>query len=233
VVQRAVGELRRLGTVCLTHGLTRTWIDRPAVAVLAEMQRGHRDDGADAVEHPRRPLPARELRRLLELARKRAATERAIAEAEARLAEARAVLGKLDKPLAHRRHQAEVEAARSVMGWLSGAIERDKAALAKPRDEAPAAGKRLHPATTAVSQGPELEATRTAVHRRLDVDEAARASEPVTPVVFERVGPRPYDPSAARLWDETAGRFAQHQTAWCRRRRNSLARRRRYSPPGS
>jgi cyanophycinase-like exopeptidase len=59
-----------------------------------------------------------------------------------------------------------------------------------------------------------LKAERYDVQRRLDADAAVRASDPVTAAVFDRVGPRPRDPSAASLWDEAVGRLAQHQAAW-------------------
>ncbi len=32
--------------------------------------------------------------------------------------------------------------------------------------------------------------------------------------MVDRVGPRPHDLSAARLWDEAAGGLSQHQAAW-------------------
>lgn len=223
----------------VAEALTRSWIDRPAIAVRAEMQRGRRDDGAETMQHRHHPLPSRELRRLFEraadldraisaatcglnlaqraceeLGHKRDATQRAIAEYEARLAEARAVLEKFDKPLVRRRHLADVEGARSLGGWLPGAIERDKAALAKLREETPAAENRLRRATAACKQVPYLEAERCAVQMQLGADAAVRASEPVSPAVFDRVGRRPHDPAAAQLWDEAAGRLAQHQAAW-------------------
>lgn len=222
----------------VAEALTRIWIDRPAIAVRAEMQRGRHDDGDDKPVLSR-PLPGREVRRLLEraadldraisgasvgldiaergraqLADQRAATERSLAEGEARLAEARAVLERFDKPLVRRRHLVEVEGARRLVGWLPGSIERDRADLAELADRIAAAEERVRQESARCDEVPALEAERREVERRLDGDAVARASDLLTEATFDRVGPRPRDAAAAALWDEAAGRLAQHQAAW-------------------
>ncbi len=92
--------------------------------------------------------------------------------------------------------------------------QRDEATLAQLRDEIPDAESQLREATAASEQVPVLEAERNDVQRQLDSDAAVRASDLLTTAVFDRVGARPDDPSAARLWDEAAGRLPQHQAAW-------------------
>lgn len=148
----------------IAEALSRTWIDRPAVAVRAEVRAtAERSDGDGRQRVFDRPLPGAELRRLIErhteldamidrapatleatrtrvhmLANQQDAVRRSIEDYRARLIEAREKLAELDRPLHRRRHRTEIDRARADVTTLPGSVEEARAKLAElARESAP------------------------------------------------------------------------------------------------
>ncbi len=226
----------------IAEALARTWIDRPAVAVRAELRsaRSTQDevDGRDRLE---RPLGQEDLRRLLEraavfdriitgaqtdldmtrhrlvsLARDRAALSRSVEEYEARLANARRTVAELDRPLVRRRHRVELDSARNQLDWVPRAIDEAKEKLAQVDVQERQSAERLLKATAVDKTRPQLMAEQAVVLNQLDHDARLRgerlATAPPEPVL-ERFGPRPAG-EAGLLWVEAVGRVAQHRIAF-------------------
>jgi conjugative relaxase-like TrwC/TraI family protein len=224
----------------LAECLSRTWIDRPAVAVRAELQpRVSPPDEASESPALEPILSGAELRRLLErdaelegaiawapvalgVARRQVASlvdereslTRSINELEARLANARRTVESLDRPMVRRRRRVELDSARRQLDWLPRSIDQARAELVRlDRRQRQAAGQ-LRQAMDASKQLPALEAHLSDVQCQLDADARARGSGGLTDAILDRLGSRPLDASGARLWEEAAGRLAQHQAAW-------------------
>jgi conjugative relaxase-like TrwC/TraI family protein len=222
--------------------LSRTWIDRPAVAVRAELQpRAPLGSGAGEGRGLEPVLGAAEVRRLLErdaeldraltragaavgiarrqvasLAQERALLTRSINEYGVRLHRAREAVERFDRPIVRRRHAVELDAARHQLGWLPGSIDQAKAKLARLARDQSDATRQLRRAVALEKSRPQLLAERITIRAQLDRDARERAQrlaiDPPTRVV-ERLGPPP-EGAAARLWLDAAGRLAQHHTAF-------------------
>ena len=132
----------------LEEALSRTWVDRPAVAVRAELRAEPASDGSgqllDGAEVRRlmersaeigrslasaRYEPDAQRRRLNRLTTERNAMAQSIAQHEAQLDQARRILAEHDHPLVWRLHRADVEGARAGIKWLPASIDRDRAGL--------------------------------------------------------------------------------------------------------
>lgn len=224
----------------IAEALTRSWIDRSAVAVRAELRPtiSSRDDRNGG---PERPLGRDDLVRLLQryaqldrqvtnaqmehesarhrlvsLARDRTALARSIEEHEARLATARRTVAELDRPLLRRRHRVEVDGARAQLDWLPRSIQRDKEKLAELEVDASEAARRALRAQASEKRRPQLVSERTAVRSQLDHDAWLRGKTlAATPSqeLLDRFGPPPAG-EAGHLWVEAVGRVAQHRTAF-------------------
>lgn len=226
----------------ISEALTRSWIDRPAVAVREEMRAGRAPSGDGPRSSPERPLDSIEVRRLLErsaeldraltgarlevdisrrrvesLARDRAGLAKSIADREVQLAAARATVAQLDRPLVRRRHRIELDAARRQVEWIPDAIEGDRAKLAALGGQERSATTQYRNAVAVDKRRPELLAERVVVHSQLDRDARARglhaAVEP-PPQLLDALGPRPTSESAARLWVDAVGHALQHRVAF-------------------
>jgi conjugative relaxase-like TrwC/TraI family protein len=222
--------------------LSRTWIDRPAVAVRAEMQPPAPASPADGDESlPERPLDAAKLRRLLErdaeiertlgrasealgiasrqlasLAHDRKSLVQSIYDLEARLDGASQIVDDFDRPLLRRRHRVELDVARRQLGWLPQSVHRARAELTRLDSDQRAVVRQMRRAEALDKCRPQLMAERTTIRAQLDRDARARvpgAADRLPPHVLDRLGPPP--PGApAQLWHDAAGRLAQHHAAF-------------------
>lgn len=227
----------------IAEALSRTWIDRPAIAVCAATRAtAGPSDGDGRQRAPERELPATELRRLLErqaeldkkiaqapgtldatrarvrmLAAQQEALSRSIEDCRARLVEAREKLADLDRPLLRRRHRTEIDRARADVTTLPGSIEETQARVAELERQAPHASRRLGDAEAAVTDLPEMRAERELVGHALEQDIRLRGHDAATKlpaVVLERLGTPPVRGPERDLWQDTAGRLAQHHLAF-------------------
>ncbi len=226
----------------VAEALSRSWIDRPAVARRVELaDPGGRNDGGG--REPRdRPLGSKTLRSLLErehqidralqratfevdtaqrllrsIEQRRESLSRSLRDDEARLEHARRLLEEHDRPLRRRRHRYELDSARTQAGWLPGAIDRARGHLAELDQQVQQVTTRLERARREAERQPGLRDELAAIVRRLDADRRARASAVAAdPPAYHigRLGRRPAGGGAAALWDDAAGRVAQHHAAF-------------------
>ncbi len=226
----------------VAEALSRSWIDRPAIAVRAELRKVGGPDGDGTRVSHEQPLAAAELRRLLgrdaelerlltgarvdlniarhqvaSLARERASLNRSIGEQKALLGAARRTVAELDRPLVRRRHRDELDMARRQLDWVPRSIAADRAKLARLDVEEPRAAERLADAVTLDVNHPKLMAERAIVRHQLEKDGRARGEPLVVDLpdaVVDRLGPRPSLGPAGDLWVDAAGRSAQHRVAF-------------------
>jgi hypothetical protein len=222
--------------------LSRTWIDRPVVAVRAELRpSAPQSDVDDGGALPEPVLESATLRRLLErdteiehaltqaptavgmarrrvvsLAQERTSLVQSVHEMEARLATARRAVDDLDRPLVRRRHRVELNGARQQVEWLPRSIlrgRRDLTYLDRVRRDAM---QQLRRAEEIDRRRPQLAAERATIRAQLDRDAQVRARgvDKRPPAhLLEHLGPPPQG-AAAQLWVDAAGRIAQHQAAF-------------------
>jgi conjugative relaxase-like TrwC/TraI family protein len=222
----------------VSEALSRTWIDRPAVAVRDELRPTVVDDDDDRV--PAQPMPARELsRRFARFAEVRAeiqsadrqrqdeARERARAahlQEEARrhlerlqhhLAASTQVVEDLDRPVVRHVHRSELAAARGQIEHVSREIELTEAKARSLEQAArpPAEGSLAVRVVAGQQERRKVELAE--IERQLGQDAVARSTDDrVDAVVLAHVGPAPSNPAARALWDEAAGRLTQHRHAF-------------------
>ncbi|MGH9180024.1 MAG: hypothetical protein ACRD0N_15940, partial [Acidimicrobiales bacterium] len=173
----------------LAEALSRTWVDRPAVAVRAELRAGPTGsegnsgrllDGAElrrlmervaeierdlAIAHAK---PDLQRRHLADLAHKRAGLERAIGEHQRQLDRAQRFLAEHDHPVVWRLHRADVAGVRHEISWLPGAIERDQRSLERTGAQERLATGRLEQAVLLADGTPELIAELAMVPHQQD-----------------------------------------------------------------
>ncbi|HVT78848.1 MAG TPA: MobF family relaxase [Acidimicrobiales bacterium] len=219
------------------ESLARDWIDRPAVAVRAELHRAGAGEvvGTDLLTGDKvRQLFARlaQLERKLDddrsglagarrdvadLVRQRARLEDTIKNHEERLEAARRTIADHDHPLRRRRHRPQLDTARRVAASHPDVIDNANARLAalEPRERAAAAD--LHAALVAGKQRPELIAEHTLVRYQLDQDAAVRGQRLAADApgyLIDHIGPTPTDRAEASRWRDAAGKIAQHYAAF-------------------
>ena len=226
----------------VAESLARDWIDQPAVARRAELQRKLNEVISSRRPSALPPLGPVVLRQLMErhhaLTRSLTASEmtlqmaaqqlrqararraelaRRIEEAELRLGTAEARIADLDRPLRRRRHRAELDSAAGTARAARSSIEADRSELAELDVRLPVLESELAKAKEAMGQRPRSEMERYAIQRRLDTDVSSRvaglAAGPPEDLV-RRLGPRPFDRADAALWDKVAARVEQHRAAF-------------------
>ena len=227
----------------VTESLTRSWIDRPAVVRRAELVGPTPGDGnGGRVPDMARPLGPKTLRQLLErafaidhslemtryeidwcrralqqLEGRRRSLLGSIEEHRARLQEAQRTLAEYDRPLVRRRHRHEVETARNQLDWVPRAIEHDQRKLREVNAEEAQTKEKLQRALEQGDRHTELVGERNAIAQRLTEDRSSRAataSHELPPHLVDRLGPRPIRAAAAAVWDDAAGRLAQHHVTF-------------------
>jgi conjugative relaxase-like TrwC/TraI family protein len=226
----------------VAEALSKTWIDRPAVAVRAELREALAEDAKGSPTRQRQPLAAFEVRGLLQreneldrmlaggtrlamarrqvasLADERESLRRSIREHEARLEAAERTVAELDRPLVRRRHRVELDNARRQLDWVPRTIEAEQSKLNKLHRQEGQAAEGLRKAAEFDARRPELMAERSGIRRELDEDARARTEhlggEGLPPRWLERLGPKPASPAAAELWLDAAGRVDQHHAAY-------------------
>lgn len=220
----------------LAEALSRTWVDRPAVAVRAELRAGPTAGGSDSG----RLLDGAELRRLMErsaeigrslagaryeldaqgrrlarLTTERNAMARSIAQHEAQLDQARRILAEHDHPLVWRLHRADVEGARAGIKWLPDAIDRAGAGVAGTDAQIAQVERNIERATRVAEREPELLAERAMIGDQLGEDLRARGVRAAAePAVVETLGPKPAGGAAEALWCDAAAHVSQHAAAF-------------------
>lgn len=220
----------------VSEALSRTWIDRPAIAVRDELTPVADDhDGT-----PPKPMNVRELRRSFdrvaevraeiqraEFDRRREAEERAsssrkqeaarqrLGQLQARLDAARRTAADLDRPLRRHRRRAEVTQARQHLERLPGEIAATEALIEELGDAArPPAANGLA-ARYLAGQEAQRKNEIAALDRRLGEDAAIRAAAgDADDVVLRHVGPMPSGGPTKELWLEATGRLTQHRLAF-------------------
>jgi hypothetical protein len=219
----------------VAESLARTWIDRPAIAVRAEHQAATPSRAAPLLsgDELRRLIERHaELdhtltmagveadisqRRLVNLSARRAATVNEIDDYQRRLAAAQQVVADHDRLLVRRRHRLELAGAHSQLEWIPAAIERAKTKLAEIDNDTADTMAKLIEASTINQRQPELRVEQAAIGRQLHQDRHQRADRLATKtptVVIDVLGPRPHDGAGEALWEEAAGRLAQHHAAY-------------------
>ena len=225
----------------IAEALSRSWIDRPAIEVRAELRDGVAE-GDSTRSSPERPLAAVALRALLErdselatmlaraqfavgierrhiadLAHARQAWDRSITQREARLVAARRAIADFDRPLLRRRHRVELEAARRLLDAEPTARAHSTTKARRLDREEGRATDRLADGLALETSRPQLVAERATVRDQLDRDARVRGAHvgaELSRAVSERLGPRPTTKSGAALWDDAVGRVAQHCVAF-------------------
>lgn len=227
-------------TDVLTDALSRTWTDRPAVAVRADRPLPRSQQDPD--ESSGRPLEAGELRKLVrraavldweirlartdvprarqqvdEVARRRAHLKRSVRDLEDRLRTAEATVERLDRPLSRRRHHDEIRRCQAQVERIPDDLTRDRRELATLALREVAARKKLVRAEAAVTRVPQLESERIVALHALATDARARANIPTAMLpatVRDAVGGRPVSGGTLELWRDAVGRLAQHHAAF-------------------
>jgi hypothetical protein len=224
----------------LAQALARDWIDEPAVARRAELQRSV--PGGDARERSAgMPLAPSGLRELLErhhaitqalssaerrvgiygdqIARDTARHEELVEQmvtAEGRRDQALQIVNDYDHPIQRRFRRSELEPAQVILRQTERAIEAQAKELAEIDGRLPGLRSSLHQAEETLRDRPALDRERHAVGRELQRDLGARksllAADPPERFV-DWLGPRPERGSAER-WDDAAARVDQHRTAF-------------------
>lgn len=220
----------------VSEALTRTWIDRPAIAVRAELPRPSDDQRRQ--DEPARPLPARELRRCLDrvgelnteiqrigFERRRevdaaaaALADKQRAEGElkwllAQLANAERKIAELDRPLHRLRHRDELNRARELAERLPAETKeqrREIDALSRHARSLSDPGRLVE----RLRNGKESQMSNELAELKHDLADDALvrgAAGDLDQIVAGHVGPMPADPSGRELWLEAAGRLAQHR----------------------
>jgi conjugative relaxase-like TrwC/TraI family protein len=224
----------------LAQALARDWIDEPAVARRAELQRSvpggnARERSADT------PLAASELRELLErqyaithalssaerrvgiygdqiakvTARHEELVEQMVA-AQDRLDHAVQIVSDYDHPIQRRLHRSELAQAQIILGETQRTMEAQTKELADIDGRLPGLRSSLHQAEETLRDRPALDRERHAIGRELQRDLGARKSllgaDPPARFV-DWLGPRPERGSTER-WDDAAARIDQHRSAF-------------------
>ncbi|MGI8807699.1 MAG: hypothetical protein ACR2KK_07640 [Acidimicrobiales bacterium] len=224
----------------LAQALARDWIDEPAIARRAELQRGA--PGGDARDRSAgMPLALSELRELLErqhaitqalssaerrvgtygdqIARDTARHEELVGQmvaAEARRDQALQIIDDYDHPIQRRFHRSELEQAQVILRQTERAIQGQTKELAEIDERLRGLRSSLRQAQETLRDRPALDRERHEIGRELQRDLTARksllgANPPERFVGW--LGPRPERGSAQR-WDDAAARIDQHRTAF-------------------
>ena len=221
------------------QALVRDWIDEPAVARRAELQRrepgGHGRGLGDQLDGP-------QLRKLLEQEHEitrslsRAVdtigrcseqldrnTQRhdelagRLAAAEQSRDHAEEVLEAFDRPLLRRLHRSDIWQAQGNLNQAVGCIRDSTAEMAELNGHRPELEAAVAQAQATIRERPNLDRERHGIRYELERDLAARVPGLVADppdYLVDRLGPRPEYGAAANLWDEAAARIDQHCTAF-------------------
>lgn len=222
----------------LAQALARSWIDEPALARRAELQR-HQPDGP--APEPDRPLESERLRELLEreheigqtLSRaefgvrmcgdqldramdRRAEVAQRLSVSEEQRDRAQDVLDEFDRPLVRRFHRSEMVHAHGDLNQAHGTIRESVAELAEIERRLPGVQASLAQVQATLRNRPGLERERHNIRRELDRDLSARVLgiDHHPDHVIDRLGPRPDHGVARDLWEEAAARLNQHAAAF-------------------
>ena len=149
--------------------------------------------------------------------RDRAQAEQRVADSEAALTRARAVLDRYDRPLHRRRHATEIDAAQRDVANLPKVIADGIGAIGEANQRLEQIDEKLDHAHALISRRPSLETQVAEIDDRLDADlrrrtRIARLEQPTAIVAV--LGERPAPGAAAHEWDQAAGRLHQHQAAF-------------------
>jgi conjugative relaxase-like TrwC/TraI family protein len=223
----------------LAQALARDWIDQPAVARRAELQRpeparsgGDRDNRLDPTRLRELIEREHEITRTLSVAEERAprylremerATKRKVelaarlSAAEDRRDGAQAVMDEFDRPVLRRFHRPELTQARATLNQAHGTIRDSRAAIAEIDGRLPTIQRSLADAQATIRDRVSLDRERHGIRRELNGDLSSRASsiadDPPSHVI-DRLGQRPERGPGCVLWDEAAARLDQHATAF-------------------
>jgi conjugative relaxase-like TrwC/TraI family protein len=235
-----VVEAEQTAIDVLAQALARDWIDEPAIARRAELQRNA--PGGDSRQPSANvPLGSSKLRQLLErqhaitqalssaerrvgiygdqIARATARHEELVEQmvaAEGRRDQALQIVNDYDHPIQRRLHRAELAQAQSTLRQSERTIEAQTRELAEIDGRLPELRSSVHQAEETLRDRPALDRERHGIGRELQRDLAARksllgADPPEWYVGW--LGPRPERGSAER-WDDAAARIDQHRSAF-------------------
>ena len=124
---------------------------------------------------------------------------------------------RFDRPLVRHLHRAEVESARTQLGWLPDAVNRQRAKVDDLERQVDSSKSRSLADRLDDGRQKRLEAELAELRSQLTDDAHARGRalvENVPDVVLHRLGPPPSRAETREAWIEAAGRMAQHQAAW-------------------
>lgn len=224
----------------VAESLGRDWIDQPAIARRAELQRStSQASDAGSTQETLDPSALRSLiERSADLVHEESRAEADVAiltrqldsnqqrrqhlltslEADrARLERALRIVEQFDRPMGRRRHRVEVNAACSQLQHLPASIERNRLELARLEASTVVDRRRLMAVEQTLRPRDELLKERLDLACRLKLDARARAAslrEDPPLYVAERLGERSLGGASAALWDEAAGLIDQHRTAF-------------------
>ena len=239
----------RTAAEVVAEAVARTWIDQPATALRLDRESEHSDTGrggaravgAASTAGVRAPLPADELRELVQRAiRQQAAADkhqaaldhhdqrasqlvrlardadREYRRAKKRLAEAKRVIAEHDRPLHRREHRAEIRQAKHDIVGLPDRLdelERELADFDTKHDLEINAKRRMLDAANARPEERAVDQSKAALSNDARVRGERAAADPA-PRYLEHLGPVPDGPAARERWVEAAGHVAQHQVLW-------------------
>lgn len=224
--------VRRLDV--FADAISRSWIDRPALARQAEL--------AGANRHRPGTLPPEELRSLLDQQAQLSATldqlradldelprdyqwtrhdlDRAKQQLEsttARLEAAHHTIAQHDRPFRRKGHETAIRDAHRDIDTLPVDIRDQRARIEKLSGKIHDIERRLHRAEQLDQRRPTLETQHADIDARLIDDRRIRTRQirRVPPGrIVDTIGPRPNGGQPSRSWDSAAGRIDQHQTAF-------------------
>jgi len=233
----------------IAEAVARTWIDQPATALRLDRvpepsdagRGGGRSVAAAPAGRARLPLPADELRDLVQRAiRQQAAADehqaalddhrqsisnlvrwareadREHRSAEQRLADARSTLAEHDRPLHRRQHRAEIHQAKHDVAELPGklsSLSQELTGLDTRHDREKKAQRRTIASAKARPEDFAIDKSKAAL-----TDDARTRGEQIAadpgPRYLDQLGPVPSDDKGRGRWVEAAGRVAQHHALW-------------------
>ncbi len=220
-------------TDVFAEAITRSWIDRPALARQAEL----------TSHNPHRPgtLPPEALRSLLDQQaqitttlkqlrgdldflpgdRRRALTQHAetnerLQRSESAPQRAHDTLAARDRPFRRRGHETEIADANSTIEAAPGWIAEHTNKLTEIDTRIQEIDRRLTDARQLAAHRPRLETRLSDIDERLHEDREVRSQQmrrnPAAHITNE-IGTRPAQRSAGKRWDLAAGHLDQHHTA--------------------
>ncbi len=217
------------------ESINRLWVDQPAIAIQTQNTQ---------INEPARPgtFPPHELRQLLDRAAliesdltANTQTLRQLpprisqltshvedatkhqADLTSKLHKAEQLIARYDRPLRRRGHEQDITRARETINTAPDQINRHAVNIQGYERDITSAKAALQAARTFDQQTPALKTELADVTQRLDDDRNIRTRtlrRETSNRITSHLGQRPQNIDTAKAWDNAAGHYDQHQTAY-------------------